>query len=74
MPNRNKLGCLTLSKTSTLVQYLPTRLEPTKVELLKALHSNGRLPALPTNIILWLQGMKMPNPLAYYNMGTINAK
>jgi len=43
----NKLECLLLSVTSTLIYHFQARLEPT----LMWLHSNGRLPALPANIV-----------------------
>jgi hypothetical protein len=46
----NKLECLPLTFTTTLVQYLQAKLELTRVEPLIRLHCNGRLIALPANI------------------------
>jgi hypothetical protein len=49
----NKLECLPLSFTSTLVEYLQARLlELIRVESLTRLNSNGWPLALPTNIRL----------------------
>ncbi len=58
--NRNKLACLQLTFTSTLVQYVV-------VNRIMELHYEGRLLALPTNIILeWII-------LAYFDIATITA-
>jgi hypothetical protein len=47
---RNKLECLPLPFTSTLVLYLQVRLKPKRVEPLKGLKSYGILQAFPANI------------------------
>jgi hypothetical protein len=49
---RNKLECLTLPFTSTLVQYLQARLEPTRVDHVMGLKWDGRLLAVFANIRL----------------------
>jgi hypothetical protein len=46
-------------------------LEPTRVEPLAGLHSNGRLIALPTNIRLGWKKMEKANTLAYYDTAII---
>jgi hypothetical protein len=73
LPYCNKLECLQLPFTSTLVKYLWARLEPTRVEPLIGLHSNGRLLALPRNITLGYKKMKVANTLAYCDRATITA-
>ncbi len=64
--NRNKLACLKLTFTSALVQYVV-------VELIMELHYEGRLLALPTNIILEWKCMGVTNILAYFDRATITA-
>ncbi len=73
MPYRNKLECLPLWFTCALVSNIWVRLEPTKVEPLTVLYSNGRLLALPTNIKQGWKWLKVANALAYYDMTTITA-
>jgi hypothetical protein len=58
----NKLECLSLSFTSTLVLYLQAKLEVAKVEP----HSNGSLLVLSTNIRLGCKWLAVTNSLAYY--------
>jgi hypothetical protein len=43
------------------------RLEPSRVEYLTELYSNGKLIALPGNIRLLWESLEMANTLAYYN-------
>jgi hypothetical protein len=45
------LLCFLLSVSSTLVYHFHARLEPSRVEPHMWLHSNGRHPALPANIV-----------------------
>ncbi len=47
---KNKLECLSLPLTSTLVYYLEVWLEPTIVEPLMGLYSNGKRLALLSNM------------------------
>ncbi len=51
----SKLECLPLAFISILVLYLQARLEPSRLEPLKGVYSNGRLFALPTNARLGLE-------------------
>ncbi len=71
MINLDKLDCLPLPFLSALVKYFLARLEPTIVELLMGLHSNGRLLPLPANIRLGWKSMANSNTLAYYDRATI---
>ena len=48
---------------------MQARLEPTKVEPITRLHSNGRLTALSINIRLGWKGMAMANIIVYYDYG-----
>ncbi len=47
------------------------RLEPILVELLFGFHFNGKLLALPTNIILEWEWVEVANAVAYYDTVTI---
>ncbi len=67
----NKLKCLPLPFTSTLVQYLWARLELTKAETLTGLHTNCKFLDLPTNIRLRRERIVLANTLVHYNMATI---
>ncbi len=73
LPFCNKLQCLLLPFTSDQVQYFKERLEPPKVEPPTGLHSDGKLPALPTNIRLGWKQVEVANTLAYYDTTTIIA-
>ena len=62
----NKLERLSVSVTSTLVQYLGEGKELSlRVDLCNDLYS-GRLRNLPTNIRLGWKGLSGKNTLAYY--------
>ncbi len=58
--------------TSTLVQTLQARLEPTVVEPLVRLQSNGRLLSLPTNIRLRCKYLAVENTLGYYDTAIVS--
>ncbi len=69
---RNKLECLPVPLTSTLVLYLWARLEPTRVEQsITRLHCNSKLLALPSNFKLRWKWMALANTLAYKDLVTI---
>jgi hypothetical protein len=68
---KNKLECLSLPLTSTLVYYLEVWLEPTIVEPLMGHHSNGKRLALPSNMKLDLKWPTVANMLAYYDTAKI---
>ncbi len=63
-----------LSFTSTLVEYCGQGLiEPTRMDLLIRLHSNGRFLALPSNVRLVWKWVQVANTLTYYDAATITA-
>jgi hypothetical protein len=72
-PHLNKLECLPLLFTSTLVKYLQERPEPIRVEPTLGLHSNGGLLIGLSNIRQGWKLMAVANTLAYYEMATIMA-
>ena len=49
-------------------------MEPTAVEPLKILHTNGMLLALPTNTRLGLKWMEKADTLDYYDMATMEQR
>jgi hypothetical protein len=59
--------------TSTLVYYFQARPEPTRVESLMGLYSNGMILALPTSIRLGQTWIEVTNTQAYHDKATITA-
>jgi hypothetical protein len=70
---RNKLECLPLSVTSSLVYYMQTRLEHTRMEPLKWLDSNEWLLAFPQNIRQGLKWLTLASILPYCDLTEITA-
>ncbi len=67
MPYHNKLECFFIEIDYHSRIIFAARLEPSRVECLTELYSNGKLIALPGNIRLLWESMEMANTLAYYN-------